>query len=115
VERSREVLGANVEFAHSPYEAAADADTLLILTEWEEFASLDLARLHSRLKYPIIIDGRNVYDPDTMVAHGITYYSVGRSAIVYGWVSSRRQHCGERSRAAVVEECVFVNLDSRPL
>jgi UDPglucose 6-dehydrogenase len=79
-ERAREVLTSNVEFVTSPYEAAAGADALLILTEWEEFSALDLDRLHKQLKYPIVIDGRNLYDPETMAAHGFTYYSVGRSA-----------------------------------
>ena len=78
MERSREILGAKVEFADSPYEAADDADALLILTEWEEFSTLDLPQLHERMKYPIVIDGRNLYDPATMVAQGFTYYSVGR-------------------------------------
>ena len=62
------------------YEAARDADALLILTEWEEFAALDLKRLKAELKYPIIIDGRNLYDPEIMAAEGFTYYSVGRPA-----------------------------------
>ena len=53
---------------------------LLILTEWEEFAHLDLARLSQELKYPIVIDGRNLYDPEVMAAEGFSYYSVGRSA-----------------------------------
>ncbi len=81
VERAREVLKANVDFAGSAYEAAAGADALLVLTEWEEFAALDLNRLHSQLKYPIVIDGRNLYDPAAMAAHGFTYYSVGRLPI----------------------------------
>jgi UDPglucose 6-dehydrogenase len=68
-----------VEFATSPYEAANGADALLILTEWEEFASLDLKLLSGALRYPIVIDGRNLYDPATMAAHGLSYYSVGRA------------------------------------
>jgi UDPglucose 6-dehydrogenase len=80
-ERAREVLGASVEFASDAYEAADGADALLILTEWDEFASLDLARLQQQLKYPIVIDGRNLYDPESMAAHGFTYYSVGRAAV----------------------------------
>ncbi len=79
-ERAREVLNSNVEFVNSAYEAARGADALLILTEWEEFSALDLNRLHKQLKYPIVIDGRNLYDPETMAAHGFTYYSVGRAA-----------------------------------
>ncbi|HEX3353659.1 MAG TPA: UDP-glucose/GDP-mannose dehydrogenase family protein [Terriglobales bacterium] len=78
VERAREVLNSGAEFVNSPYDAAVGADALLILTEWEEFASLDLDRLHRQLKYPIVIDGRNLYDPDAMAARGFTYYSVGR-------------------------------------
>jgi UDPglucose 6-dehydrogenase len=77
-ERAEEVFAAAVEFADSPYDAARDADALLILTEWDEFAALDLPRLHGQLKDPIIVDGRNLYDPGLMAAHGFTYYSVGR-------------------------------------
>ena len=80
IERSREVLGDTITYANSVYEAAQKADALLILTEWEEFANLDLNRLRQELKYPIVIDGRNLYDPDLMGAQGFTYYSVGRSA-----------------------------------
>jgi UDPglucose 6-dehydrogenase len=80
-ERAREVLHSSIEYASDAYEAAREADALLILTEWDEFASLDLDRLHQQLKYPIVIDGRNLYDPEAMAAHGFTYYSVGRPAV----------------------------------
>ncbi len=79
-DRAREVLNSSVSFADSAYDAARAADALLILTEWEEFGALDLKRLRAELKYPIIIDGRNLYDPETMAAAGFTYYSVGRAA-----------------------------------
>jgi UDPglucose 6-dehydrogenase len=78
--RAREVLNSSTEFVSDPYEAARGADALLILTEWEEFSTLDLDRLHKLMKYPIVIDGRNLYDPDVMAARGFTYYSVGRPA-----------------------------------
>jgi UDPglucose 6-dehydrogenase len=77
-DRAREVLGASIEYATSAYEAAKGADALLILTEWEEFASLDLKQLRTALKYPIVVDGRNLYEPAVLAAHGFTYYSVGR-------------------------------------
>jgi len=80
MDRSREVLGDSINYANSAYEAAHNADALLILTEWEEFANLDLSRLRDELKYPIVIDGRNLYDPESIGAQGFTYYSVGRSA-----------------------------------
>jgi UDPglucose 6-dehydrogenase len=80
MERTQEAITSTMKFAESPYDAARGADALLILTEWEEFANLDLPRLNQELKYPIVIDGRNLYDPELMAAHGFTYYSVGRAA-----------------------------------
>ena len=80
MDRVREAVTCGITFANSAYEAAHGADALLILTEWEEFANLDLNRLRQELKYPIIIDGRNLYDPEMMAAEGFSYYSVGRAA-----------------------------------
>jgi len=88
MERAQEAIPSNIKFANSAYEAANGADALLILTEWEEFAQLDLNRLNQILKYPIVIDGRNMYDPEVMAAHGFTYYSVGRAACHPDGVSS---------------------------
>jgi UDPglucose 6-dehydrogenase len=78
MERTQEAMSSGITFANSAYEAAHGADALLILTEWEEFANLDLPRLRQELRYPIVIDGRNLYDPEVMANHGFTYYSVGR-------------------------------------
>lgn len=90
-ERARnEEFGTRVKFVSDPYEAARDADALLILTEWEEFGCLDLKRLHNELKYPIVIDGRNLYDPHIMAEHGLTYYSVGRPAAISDGMGSMR-------------------------
>jgi UDPglucose 6-dehydrogenase len=80
MDRARDVLGSKINFALSPYDAAHNADALLILTEWEEFANLDLNRVRQELRYPIVIDGRNLYDPQIMAAQGFTYYSIGRAA-----------------------------------
>ena len=81
MDRAREVLPAVVEYVEDPYAAATGADALLILTEWEEFGTLDLRRLHKRLKYPIIIDGRNLYDLSKMEECGFYYNSIGRKTI----------------------------------
>ena len=97
MERAKEVLKSGVEFAKNPYEAAKDADALLILTEWEEFASLDLDRLRKSLRYPIVLDGRNLYDPATMVEHGFSYYSVGRPAAVKEEVTEIQPRKRERA------------------
>ncbi len=69
---------ASMRYADDPYAAAKGADALLILTDWPEFARLDLERLRSGLRYPIVIDGRNLYDPRRMQDLGFTYLSVGR-------------------------------------
>lgn len=82
MKRTEEKLPASshLRYVASAYDAAADADALLILTDWREFADLDLHRLNKTLRYPIVIDGRNLYDPQQMAAHGFTYLSIGRPA-----------------------------------
>jgi UDPglucose 6-dehydrogenase len=79
-ERAKEVApeGEQMQYVNDPYAAAQDADALLILNDWQEFAELDLQRLQAALRYPIIIDGRNLYEPAAMHEHGFTYLSVGR-------------------------------------
>lgn len=66
-------------YCGSAYEAAKDADALLVLTEWDEFLCLDLSRLRSVMAVPTIIDGRNLFDPQMMQKSGFEYYSVGRN------------------------------------
>jgi UDPglucose 6-dehydrogenase len=70
-----------MRYVDDPYVAAQDADALVILNEWQEFAELDLKRLHYTLRYPIVIDGRNLFDPAKMTEHGFTYLSVGRPGL----------------------------------
>jgi UDPglucose 6-dehydrogenase len=73
-----------LRYATNLYEAAEQADALLILTEWREFAEIDLSRLNRALKFPIVIDGRNLYRPDVMAENGFTYVSIGRPSSYYG-------------------------------
>jgi UDPglucose 6-dehydrogenase len=82
IRRTQDILGAqpNLRYASDAYAAAKDADALLILTDWAEFATLDLNRLNQAMRYPIVVDGRNLYDPDIMTKCGFTYLSVGRPA-----------------------------------
>jgi len=82
IEKAKGVLPAteSMSYADSPYAAAEGADALLILTDWKEFAKLDLVRLNQALKFPIVIDGRNLYKPVYMQEQGFTYVSVGRPA-----------------------------------
>ena len=80
MERAKEVLppAGNMSYAGDLYGAAKDADAVLILTEWKQFARIDLVRLNQALRFPIVIDGRNLYKPQQMLDHGFTYVSVGR-------------------------------------
>ena len=82
MKRTEEILPAGpcLRYVSDSYAAADDVDALLILTDWAEFANLDLHRLNTTLRYPIVIDGRNLYDPSVMAEHGFTYMSVGRPA-----------------------------------
>jgi UDPglucose 6-dehydrogenase len=81
ISRAKGVLGDSVSYAEDPYDAAKGADALLILTEWKEFAALNLSRLKQLLNYPIVLDGRNLYSPKQMADAGLHYYSVGRPSI----------------------------------
>jgi UDPglucose 6-dehydrogenase len=72
---------ASLRYAEDAYAAAHDADALLILTDWAEFAALDLPRLNSVMRYPIVVDGRNLYEPHAMQDEGFTYLSIGRPAV----------------------------------
>lgn len=68
-----------VEMAENIYSAANGADALLILTEWSQFANLDLEKLRQQMRLPVIIDGRNLYRPEKMKVAGFDYYSIGRA------------------------------------
>jgi UDPglucose 6-dehydrogenase len=94
--RAREIVpaGPQMQYADDPYVAADGADALLILNDWQEFAELDLEKLQRSLRYPIIVDGRNLYDPAVMAARGFTYLSVGRPTLP----PSRDVAAGRRAR-----------------
>jgi len=72
---------AQLRYVADSYAAAADADALLILTDWSEFAKLDLQRVYTSMRYPIVVDGRNLFDPKRMRDLGFTYISIGRPAV----------------------------------
>jgi UDPglucose 6-dehydrogenase len=77
MDNARRVL-TGVDFCSNAYEAAAGADAVLLLTEWNEFKQIDLARVLSSLRRPVLIDGRNMFVPAEMRAQGFEYASVGR-------------------------------------
>jgi UDPglucose 6-dehydrogenase len=67
-----------VKMAGSPYEAVEGADAVALVTEWDAFRALDLARMKDLLRTPVLVDLRNIYDPAEVRAAGYTYVSVGR-------------------------------------
>jgi UDPglucose 6-dehydrogenase len=67
-----------VVVCRDPYAALERADALLLLTEWSEFRRLDLERIRKRMQRALVIDGRNLFDPADMEAHGFTYHAIGR-------------------------------------
>jgi UDPglucose 6-dehydrogenase len=76
---ARDYLPAGVHYCEEAYDAATGADCLVILTEWNQFRSLDLARLKRAMRRPLVVDLRNVYEPEKVREAGFEYYSVGRA------------------------------------
>lgn len=77
MENAHRVLDG-VRFCSDAYQVAAGADAIILVTEWNEFKQLDMPRLYSSMEHKIFLDGRNVYDPAEMRAHGFEYRGVGR-------------------------------------
>jgi len=82
VDNARPLLPESVVYAASPYEAAQDADAVVLITEWNEFKYLNLERLRGVLRRRIIFDGRNIWEPERMRRLGFEYYSIGRKPVV---------------------------------
>jgi len=68
----------DIQYSADPYERAYGADALLIVTEWEQFRALDLDRLKREMARPVVVDLRNVYDPNELTKRGFLYQSIGR-------------------------------------
>lgn len=83
-ENVRRVFGDRLHYCNNAYDAAEGADALVIVTEWQEFRNPDTEALRRLMNQPVIVDGRNVYDPDLMARLGFTYVSVGRQTATPG-------------------------------
>jgi UDPglucose 6-dehydrogenase len=77
MERAEEVL-PEVTYCATAYDVAKEADALLIVTEWNEFKQLNWEKIHSFMRNPVVVDGRNLYDPQSMADRGFVYCGVGR-------------------------------------
>lgn len=78
MDKARIALGEGVKFCKDPYQVAKDSDCLLVVTEWNEFKELDFKKIKKLMRQPIIIDGRNIYDPEEMKKLGFKYIGIGR-------------------------------------
>ena len=78
---AQKMLPAVVEYADSPYAAATGADGVALITEWNEFKFLNLERLRTVMRRPLVFDGRNIWEPERMRRLGFEYYSIGRKPV----------------------------------
>ena len=83
-QNARTVLPAAVVYCESPYDAAAEADAVALVTEWNEFKFLNLERLRAVMRHPIVFDGRNLWEPERMRRLGFEYHSIGRKSVLPG-------------------------------
>jgi UDPglucose 6-dehydrogenase len=75
---ARSIFGAKIQYADNSYAALTGADALAIVTEWNEFREPDFVRMRKLMRGPVIFDGRNIYNPESLRALGFTYISMGR-------------------------------------
>jgi UDPglucose 6-dehydrogenase len=80
IPEARRRLGEAIEYADTNYDAVEGADALVIVTDWNEYRHPDFNRIRKALRTPVLVDGRNLYDPARMRSLGFTYLSIGRAA-----------------------------------
>ncbi len=78
MKEARRRLGDRIRYAATNYDALEGSDALVVVTDWNEYRHPDFGRIKAMLKQPIVIDGRNLYDPTKMASLGFTYLSIGR-------------------------------------
>ena len=78
MQEAKKIFGDQIKYCQSPEEAARNANAIILVTEWDEFRKIDLRALRRKMARPLLLDGRNVFDPVRMRALGFTYRSVGR-------------------------------------
>jgi UDPglucose 6-dehydrogenase len=79
---ARRILPESIAYCESPYEAATGADAVVLVTEWNEFKFLNLERLRTVMRRPVVFDGRNVWEPERMRRLRFEYHSIGRKPVV---------------------------------
>jgi UDPglucose 6-dehydrogenase len=102
-QRARELL-PSVEMAGSPMEALERADAAVLVTEWPEFADLDWSKVAERMANPLLVDGRNFLDPQTIRDSGITYEAIGRPSLGNRSKAIRKAPVDARTRESATRE-----------
>lgn len=92
IENAKQIFGNTIYYARNAYDAAQNADALIVLTEWREFKLLNLEKISKSMKSPVIFDGRNLYNFDKNRRLGFQYYGIGRS------VHSHKEQPKKKSR-----------------
>ncbi|HOJ86976.1 MAG TPA: UDP-glucose/GDP-mannose dehydrogenase family protein, partial [Elusimicrobiales bacterium] len=78
MDNAKKIFGNKIYFAKNPYDCVKDSDCVCLVTEWDEFKKIDFKKVFKMVKHPVMIDGRNLYNPKEMRDMGFTYISVGR-------------------------------------
>lgn len=78
INNARKIFGKRIYYAKSSYDAAKNADALVLLTEWREFKLVNLEKLRDSMRQPVLFDGRNLYDPERKKRLGFRYFGIGR-------------------------------------
>src|SRR5688572_712910 len=81
MKEARHKLGDRISYAETNYDALSGADALVVVTDWNEYRHPDFGRVKDHLRRPVVIDGRNLYDPDKMAELGFSYFSMGRAPV----------------------------------
>jgi UDPglucose 6-dehydrogenase len=82
MEVARHIFGNRIENSEGNYQACEGAEALMVITEWNEFRRPDFERIRRLMKSPVILDGRNLYNPARLAELGFNYYSIGRPAVI---------------------------------
>jgi UDPglucose 6-dehydrogenase len=93
-----------LELASDAYEAASGAHAVVVATEWPVFRDLDLGTLKEIMTYPLVVDGRNLFDPSEMAEAGFWYYPTGRSPVVPAQTVSDQLRIDEVEDTASIEQ-----------
>jgi UDPglucose 6-dehydrogenase len=78
IEEAKKIFGSQIEYSTNQYEILENADALAVITDWNEYRNPDFERMRRCLKHPLVVDGRNLYNPLRMAAGGFIYFPLGR-------------------------------------